>query len=409
MKTGFISNYINPHQIPFSNALYELLGEDYHFIQTEEMEEERVRMGWALDASKIPYVVFAYQEEARCRQLIEEADLVLAGWTERTDLFLPRMESGKLTIRISERIYREGQWKAVSPRGLIAKYKEHVRFRKKPVYLLCAGAYVASDFSLIGAYPGKMFRFGYFPEVRKQDLDQLFEKKHRLSAEGLQMVWAGRFIELKHPEFVTRLAKELDSEGRKFHIHLIGSGPMEEELKAFIAQTGLESHFTCYGFLKPDQVRDVMEKCRVHLFTSNYLEGWGAVLNESMNSGCCAVVNEQIGAAPYLIEDGVNGCLYRKGSYESFAAKVKELFEWQEADGSRTADSAAEQCGGRLETMGRRAYETTAKEWNAQNAARACIAFYESYVAGEVKVPESGPFSKAPVISARWKYDEGKL
>ena len=105
----------------------------------------------------------------------------------------------------------------------------------------------------------------------------------------------------------------------------------------------------------------------------------------------------------------MNGCLYRKGSYESFAAKVKELFEWQEADGSRTADSAAEQCGGRLETMGRRAYETTAKEWNAQNAARACIAFYESYVAGEVKVPESGPFSKAPVISARWKYDEGKL
>ena len=34
MKAVFISNYINHHQIPFSNALYEQLGDDYHFIQT---------------------------------------------------------------------------------------------------------------------------------------------------------------------------------------------------------------------------------------------------------------------------------------------------------------------------------------------------------------------------------------
>lgn len=118
MKTVFISNYINHHQIPFSNALYERLGEDYVFIQTEAMEEKRVQMGWALDEKKIPYVLLAYEQEELCRQLIMDADLVLAGWTARTDLFLPRMEAGKLTVRISERIYREGQIKAVSPGGL---------------------------------------------------------------------------------------------------------------------------------------------------------------------------------------------------------------------------------------------------------------------------------------------------
>ena len=134
-------------------------------------------MGWAVDAKKIPYVILAYEEEERCRQLIEEADLVLAGWTLRTDLFEKRLGSGKLTLRISERIYREGQWKFLSPRGLIAKYKEHIRYRNKPVYLLCAGAYVASDFSLIHAYPGKMFRFGYFPKTRYTDMKALWEKK----------------------------------------------------------------------------------------------------------------------------------------------------------------------------------------------------------------------------------------
>ena len=57
MKAVFISNYINHHQIPFSNALYEQLGDDYHFIQTEPMEEERIAMGWGLDAATLPYVV----------------------------------------------------------------------------------------------------------------------------------------------------------------------------------------------------------------------------------------------------------------------------------------------------------------------------------------------------------------
>ena len=83
MKAVFISNYINHHQIPFSNALYEQLGDDYHFIQTEPMEEERIAMGWGLDAATLPYVVWADREEERCRKLIEEADLVFAGWTKR--------------------------------------------------------------------------------------------------------------------------------------------------------------------------------------------------------------------------------------------------------------------------------------------------------------------------------------
>ena len=106
-----------------------------------------------------------YEEPEVCRGLIEDCDLLLAGWMEQEELIAGRLGSGKPAIRISERIYREGQWKAVSPRGLAHKYREHIRYRNKPVYLLCAGAYVASDFSLIHAYPGKRFRFGYFPET----------------------------------------------------------------------------------------------------------------------------------------------------------------------------------------------------------------------------------------------------
>ena len=85
MKLTFISNYINHHQIPFCNCLYQELGEDFSFIQTEPMEEERVRMGWAVDAHAIPYVHLLYEEEEICRRLIDDCDLLLAGWMEKEE------------------------------------------------------------------------------------------------------------------------------------------------------------------------------------------------------------------------------------------------------------------------------------------------------------------------------------
>ena len=107
MTVTFISNYINHHQIPFSNACYELLGEEYHFIQTQPMEQERLSMGWSREGETLPYVLFLYENEEFCRKLIMESDVLLAGWSGREDLVEERLNGGKLTIRISERLYRE--------------------------------------------------------------------------------------------------------------------------------------------------------------------------------------------------------------------------------------------------------------------------------------------------------------
>ena len=86
MTLTFISNYINHHQIPFSQALCELLGEDYHFIQTQPMEQERLSMGWSSRGEDLPYVHCLYEQEELCRRLILESDVLLAGWSGREDL-----------------------------------------------------------------------------------------------------------------------------------------------------------------------------------------------------------------------------------------------------------------------------------------------------------------------------------
>ena len=392
MKITMISNYINHHQIPFSNALYEKIGDNYHFIQTEPMEEERIQMGWGVEAEKIPYVLFLDKDLEQCKQLINDSDILLVGWMEREDFIVDRLNSNKLTIRISERLYREGQWKAISPKGLIRKYKEHTSHRKDPVYLLCAGAYVPSDFSLVKAYPNKMFRFGYFPEFKEFTTGQLQEMHvwgNKKNQEEIQIVWAGRFIPLKHPEFAIRLAESLKSQGYRFHLHMVGGGELENELKQQVKRKNLENEITFYGFLKPTKVRTVMEKCHIHLFTSNYLEGWGAVVNEGMNSGCVEVANVEVGAAPYLIRHGENGLVYKDGSYEDMETQVKFLLEHPT----------------KASNMGMEAYKTIAKEWNAKEAANRLLQFYDNWRIGKMELPEVGPFSKAPVISPKKMYE----
>lgn len=383
MTFTFVSNYINHHQIPLCEALWRELGDDFTFIQTMPMEEERVAMGWGVDVRQLPYVQCLYQDEYACRRTIAESDVVLFGWSQREDIAAERLASGRVTMRVSERLYREGQWKAVSPRGLAAKYQEHIRYRKKNVCMLCAGAYTASDFHLIGAYPGKLFRWGYFTRLRTYSEEQFGTMK--VQDGRLHIVWAGRFIPLKHPEYVVRLAGTLRDKGCPFFVHMLGDGELEPQIRQDVDQAGLAESFRFYGYTEPERVRDVMEQCHIHLFTSNHLEGWGAVVNEGMNSGCVEVVNEQVGAAPYLIRHGVNGLVYPKDRYGKMEALVLDLFEnWETR-----------------RRMGRAAYETIRDVWNAEYAAKELLRFAEGLLRGKIVPGKEGPLTAAPILRPR--------
>lgn len=381
MKVTFVSNYINHHQIPVSNVLYERLGDGYTFVQTMPMEEERVKLGW--NPEEVPgYVRFAYEEEELCKKLILESDVVIWGGLEEEEMLLPRLQAGKPVIRYSERLYKEGQWKAISPRGLRKKYIDHTKYRKAPVYLLCAGAFVASDFHIVRAYPDKMFCWGYFPECREYDVDTLLAGKI-----GTEILWAARFIDWKHPEKVVEIARLLKERGVNFHITMIGDGPLWEETKHQIEAKGLQEQVTLTGSKTPIEVREAMEKAAVFLMTSDRKEGWGAVMNEAMNSGCAVIADRMEGAALYLIEQGVNGFYCKQPTPEHMADLVAELLENKE----------------NCKRMGRKAYATISNIWNAKVAAERLLQMCETVAGGEdfVSPWEDGPCSKAPVIKER--------
>lgn len=400
-KVVFVSNYLNHHQIPFCNAMYEQLQGSFVFVQTEPVSEERLQMGWKKEEA-YPYLKCYYEEPDRCQNMIDTAEVVFYGGTDEEHYIADRLDAAKPVIRYSERLYKTGQWKAVSPRGLVKKYHDHTRHAKKPVYLICAGAYVPSDFHIIRAYRRKMFCWGYFPETKHYDVDKLLEGKgyigeeEKLDEKVPYILWAGRFIDWKHPDLPLKTAKYLKDKGLKFHMDIVGGGTLEQEVQDLLLKLEVEDCVNLLGYKSPAEVRALMEKADIYLMTSDREEGWGAVANESMNSGCALVANYMVGAAPYLVRHGYNGYVYKDKDEQM-------LFETMETLVRNPA---------LCKQLGRNAYYTITDIWNAENGAKKLLDLIENVVLKGGKSPKVGndlknlyPCAPAPVISERamWK------
>lgn len=124
------------------------------------------------------------------------------------------------------------------------------------------------------------------------------------------------------------------------------------------------------------------------LFTSDFNEGWGAVLNESMNSGCAVVASHAIGSVPFLIKNGVNGLIYQDGNKEHLEMQVCSLLDDEKY----------------RRQIGKKAYETIADMWNAENAAKRLLMLAQGLEQskGAVSLFDDGPCSKAPIIQNNW-------
>lgn len=380
MMVVFLSNYFNHHQHPVSDALHRLTDGRFWFISTSRMREERRRLGYGSNAEP-DYVLHMDRCPERCRELILSADVVVAGSAPQ-ELLRPRIRAGRLVFRYSERPLKNGseplkfiprllRWHWWNPPG-------------KPIYLLCASAYAAGDYAKFGLFRNRAYCWGYFPEMIRYVHEDLFLEKSEK-----KILWAGRMLGWKHPEHALEVAKRLRDAGCDFELTMVGIGEQEEVLRELIRKEGIQSWVRMTGAVKPQQVRRHMEQSGIFLFTSNHQEGWGAVLNEAMNSGCAVVASHAVGSVPFLVQDGRNGIVYESENVDMLYERVKDLLE-----------DPLEQ-----KRMGVAAYQTITEEWNADTAAERLIAMSEHILAGgdAANLFAEGPCSRAVIRQEKWR------
>ena len=376
LTVTFFSNFLLHHQTPFCEAMVKRLGNNFKFVATEKIPQERLDMGYRDLSHETDYAVNSYESEESFREAMrlgKESDVVIIG--DAPECFVEeRLKKNKLTFRYWERFFKEGRWRILDPRVFRIRYLQDIRYRKKNLHMLCASAYTAPDCRFIGAYPNKTYRWGYFPPVKTYDsVDEVLQSKKKNT-----ILWAGRFLGWKHPEAPLSVAKKLRDEGYDFQTNFIGSGELEGKIRAYIEKNDLADCVHLLGTMSPEEVRRHMEESEIFLFTSDRNEGWGAVLNESMNSACAVVASGAIGSVPYLIRDGENGLVYKDGDHNDLYQKVKYLLDHPE----------------KREALGRAAYKTLAEVWNADTAAARFLELVSAIKQGKASPFADGPCSK---------------
>ena len=377
MTVAFVSCYLSIHQVPFCEEMYAILGNGFHYIADSKISEWRLETGYSDIDSMYPFVIKAYENEAVALSIAFECDVLIVG--SAPDKYIEkRLRNNKLTFRCSERFFKNPLTIRKLLRAYISSWKHHGRFRKKPLYMLCASAYTANDSLRFYNYKNKMFKWGYFPETLTYDVEALFDKKN---SETIELLWVGRLIEWKHPLMAIETARYLHNTSLKYHLSIIGSGEQEEIINKSIKEYGLESEVDVIGAIPADQVRRYMEAANIFIFTSDQKEGWGAVVNEAMNSGCAVVACNASGSVPFLIKNEENGITFCTGDQKKLNTHVERLINDKQF----------------RERLGRNAYITIHDTWNAHVATQRLLKLISILPNGNVPFRD-GPCSVADKI-----------
>jgi len=382
----FISNFINHHQAPLADEFYSVIGNNYKFIVNESIPASFVKTGYP-DFSDRPYLIKAYENDkqlAKAKKIANEADVVIIG--SAPDFFITeRLKQNKLTFRYSERWIKNVDYHLFSPRLIFKRLYYNTRYRNKNFYMLCASAYTCNDVSLYGAFPNKCYKWGYFTKVKTLEISKLLLKMREF--EKIKILWCGRMLSCKRPEFAVLLGKHLRDQGYiNFEINIIGEGEQFNKVKTMIKENNLFSYVHLSKFIPNEEVLKKMQESHIFLFTSNRQEGWGAVLNESMSNGCAVVASNEIGSVPFLIEDGKTGLIFNSKDINSLFNKVKKLIDNKSL----------------REYISKNAYEQMKNMWSPKNAASNFLLLSKSLLNNEKIEISHGPCSKANKIKSKY-------
>ena len=380
MKLAIFSIVLNQHQAPVADALWEQTGHQFAFV---ELANHGSTKGGTKDYSTRPYLIRAWESPeayAKAMELARTAEVCIFSCAESLPFEKERMRLGLLSFDMSERWLKHGWKNLASPRLLKWLMAYHIGgWGKKPLYKLCMSAFAAGDHYRLRTFKDKCYKWGYFTSVEASEQE--------VSTEGkVHILWCARFLLWKHPELAIKLIEKVAANGYNVQLDLIGDGPIREKMEALAASIRTKLDARCsinfLGVMPNDEVIRQMRMHDIFLFTSDKNEGWGAVANEAMSSGCCLVASDAIGSVPYLVTHKETGMMFKSCDLESLCEQVTYLL-----------DNPEERK--RIAKAGQRCMQEV---WSPQNAAKNLLQLIDDLQNGRECSIKQGPCSKAKLL-----------
>ncbi|MBP2411353.1 glycosyltransferase involved in cell wall biosynthesis [Arthrobacter stackebrandtii] len=150
------------------------------------------------------------------------------------------------------------------------------------------------------------------------------------------VAFVGRLAEEKHIDvLIDAIAKtpaELD-----LHLVVVGGGEVKNALKAQSEKLGLSSRVSFTGLISDEELREVYLKADLFVMPGT-AELQSLVTLEAMSASTPVVLANAM-ALPHLVEDGVNGHLFKPNDSDDLAAKITAIMTLPEDE--RAAMGAA--------------------------------------------------------------------
>lgn len=160
-------------------------------------------------------------------------------------------------------------------------------------------------------------RFRPVPSERRREI----RARKGFLEEDFLILYTAEFIVRKDHAFVLDAAEQLLTEIPNAKILFLGTGVLIYKIQSEIQHRGLNEQVLCLGFR--EDVENYAAIADIGISSSRH-EGLGLGLLEQMACGVPVVASMTSGHRE-LIDDGINGLLYKQGDCEGFCQRVIEL------------------------------------------------------------------------------------
>lgn len=145
------------------------------------------------------------------------------------------------------------------------------------------------------------------------------------------IVSVGRHDEVKGFPVLLRACRQLQDEGIAFRCEIVGSGPLEKQLRKQIDESGLNERVHLLGALPSQQVEQKLNEADLFVLASQRsrdgnMDGIPVALMEAMACGV-PVVTTRVSGIPELVEDRVSGLLVPPTEAFALAQAIRQMLE----------------------------------------------------------------------------------
>jgi glycosyltransferase involved in cell wall biosynthesis len=168
------------------------------------------------------------------------------------------------------------------------------------------------------------------------NLNRFLSSPRDRKPEGIRFLYCGTLSKRKGVDLLATAFVELALEYPDVRLVLVGTGPLEEDLRTSLAPVANRVEFS--GFAAWDELPAAYQKGDVFCFPSRY-DGWGLALVEAMASGLPVISTDLTGAALEFVTPGENGWLI---PHSDLSALLQAMRESMHADLDQMGQAACQ-------------------------------------------------------------------